>query len=290
MKVLLSGATGFIGGHLRPELEAAGHEVLTVGRGANSDFDWSDEGLKRGVGAVDGIVHLAGESLFARRWTASQKAVLKSSRTETTRRLADLATELDKDFLITASAVGYYGPSDAENLTEEAPQGDDFLAELCGEWERAADLARQSSVRVATIRIGVVIGTDGGALKRMLLPFRLGLGGPLGSGKQAFPWIHIDDLVRLFRYTIENKNTSGVYNGTSPNPVSMGKFAKTLGRVLHRPAIFPVPSFVLKLLLGEISTILLTGQRPIPKRAMEAGFELRYPHLEPALHELLDGK
>ncbi len=290
MKVLLSGASGFIGGHLRRELEAAAHEVLTVGRGANSDFDWSDEGLEQGVGAVDGIVHLAGESLFARRWTVSQKAVLKSSRTETTRRLADLATELDKDFLITASAVGYYGPSDAEYLTEEAPQGDDFLAELCGEWEHAADLARQSSVRVATIRIGVVIGTDGGFLKRMLLPFRLGLGGPLGSGKQALPWIHIDDLVRLFRYTIENNNTAGVYNGTSPNPVSMGKFAKALGRVLHRPAIFPVPSFVLKLLLGEISTILLTGQRPIPKRAIEAGFELRYPNLEPALHELLDGK
>ena len=211
---------------------------------------------------------------------------MRTSRIDSTRRLADLAVELEKRFLITASAVGFYGPSDAERLTEDAPKGKDFVADLCFEWERAADPARQSPVRVASVRLGVVLGTDGGALQRMLLPFKLGLGGPIGDGKQGFPWIHVGDLCSLFRFLVENEQASGVFNGTAPQPVSMGEFARALGKALHRPAFMPAPALALKLLLGEASSILLTGQRPVPERALTAGFHFRYPNVEAALSDL----
>jgi len=287
LNILLSGASGFVGAHLRQTLEARGHQVASLGRGSNSDFNWSEESLRAGVASVDGIVHLAGENLFARRWSAAQKEVLRKSRIETTARLANLAAELKKDFLIQASAVGYYGPSAAPGLTEEAPPADDFVAQLCVDWEAANQPARDAGVRVAWVRTGVVLGVEGGALQRMLTPFKLGLGGPIGNGKQGFPWIHVQDLANLFCFLVETPGSSGAYNGTAPGGLSMGAFAKCLGRVLKRPAILPVPGFALRILLGEAACILTTGQLPIPERAQQAGFVFEHPEVEPALRELL---
>lgn len=236
---------------------------------------------------MDGIVHLAGENLFARRWSSKQKEVLRKSRIESTDQLARLAAELEKDFLIQTSAVGYYGHSDAPGLKEDAPAGDDFVARLCVDWEAANQPAREAGVRVAWVRTGVVLGVEGGALQRMLTPFKLGLGGPLGNGEQGFPWIHVQDLANLFTFLVENPSCSGAFNGTAPGGLSMGAFAKCLGRVLKRPAVLPVPAIALRIILGEAASILTTGQLPIPARAREAGFVFEHPEVEPALRELL---
>ena len=290
MKVLLSGASGFVGSHLRQELEVAGHQVKSLGRGPRADYGWSDEALREGVNATDGIIHLAGENLFAKRWSKKQKHILRKSRIESTRRLAKLAARFDKAFMINASAVGYYGACGQEPLGEDAPQGTGFVAQLCADWEAAADPARSAGVRVACIRIGVVLGNGGGALQRMLTPFRLGLGGPIGSGQQSFPWIHIEDLARLFRFLLESPEATGAYNGTAPNGLPMGEFAKLLGKQLKRPAVLPMPAFALRLLLGEAAKILLTGQRHVPNRALESGFQFNFTQLEPALEDLLRAK
>ena len=285
MKVLLTGATGFFGGHLTRHLEAAGHEVLPVSRTPGLGCDWSEESLRRGVAETDAVVNLAGENLFARRWNAGQKERLRASRIEGTRRLAALLAERERGVLINASAVGYYGPRDATPVDEGGAAGDDFLARLCADWEAAA--AAPESVRVAIVRIGVILGADDGALKRMLLPFRLGLGGPVGSGQQPFPWIHVDDLARLFLFLLERDDLLGVFNGTAPGGVSAAELARALGKALHRPALFPVPGFVLKVALGEVSSVLLTGQNVTPKRALDSGFEFRFPEVDAALGDLL---
>ncbi len=287
MKILLTGATGFVGSALKARLEAAGHEVLTVSRGPSGDHDWSPESLAAGVEACDGIVHLAGAGIFDKRWSDSYKREMVDSRVETTRRLGALAAEKGCKVFVTASAVGYYGASDTEGLDETAPPGDDFLARLCVEWESAADAARAAHIRTACVRIGVVLGPDGGALKQMLTPFKLGVGGPIGSGRQWMSWIHLDDLCALFQRVVEDEDWQGAYNGTAPNPHRMKDFAKTLGRVLRRPAFLPTPGFAMKLLLGEVADVLLTGQHVVPRRALEGGFTFRFPDLESALRELV---
>jgi len=286
MKVLLTGATGFVGTHLAKKLAGAGHEVLPVSRKAGAGFDWSEESLRRGVDAADAIINLAGENLFAKRWNAAQKQVLWSSRVEGTTALARLAAQLEPGCLLSASAVGWYGPSDDRELDEHSPRGNDFLAELCLDWEAATEAAVEAGVRTAIVRIGVVLGKGGGALARMLPPFRLGLGGPLGNGRQWMSWIHVDDLCGLFLFLLEHERASGVFNATAPEPVTMRDLSRTLAGVLHRPAFFPVPAPVLKLALGEVSSILLTGQRVKPKRALEAGYRFAYPELEGALRQI----
>ena len=290
MKVLLTGASGFIGSHLSKHLVAAGHEVLPVSRHAASGegtFDRSDASLARGVQQADAVVHLAGENLFDRRWTSRQKDVLRSSRTELTGKLARLVASRKPACFISSSAVGYYGDSTDAHFTESSPRGRSFLAELCGEWEAATLPATNAGVRTAIMRTGVVIGQGGGALAKMLLPFKLGIGGPLGSGRQWLSWIHIDDLVSLFKFLLDNPGASGAFNATAPQPVTMKTFASALGRALHRPALFPVPGTVLKLALGEVADVLLTGQYVEPQHARDAGFAFRFSGIDAALRDVV---
>jgi len=288
MKILLTGASGFIGTHLTKRLVGAGHEVLSVGRRAtpgHAAFDWSDASLTRGVQQADAVVHLAGENLFDRRWTARQKAILRSSRTELTGKLARLIALRKPSCFISSSAVGYYGDSPDAHFTESSPRGRGFLADLCGEWEAATLPASEAGVRTAIVRTGVVLGQGGGALAKMLLPFKLGIGGPLGSGRQWLSWIHIDDLISLFQFLLEKPCASGAFNATAPQPVTMKTFASALGRSLHRPAIFPVPGPMLKLALGEVADVLLTGQYVEPRRASDAGFVFRFAGIDGALRD-----
>jgi uncharacterized protein len=290
MKVLLTGASGFIGSHLSKYLVAAGHQVLPVSRHAASGegtFDWSDASLARGVQQADAVVHLAGENLFDRRWTSRQKDVLRSSRTELTGKLARLIASRKPACFISSSAVGYYGDSTDARFTESSPRGRSFLAELCGEWEAATLPATNAGVRTAIVRTGVVIGQGGGALAKMLLPFKLGIGGPLGSGRQWLSWIHIDDLVSLFQFLLDNPGASGAFNATAPQPVTMKTFASALGRALHRPTLFPVPGLVLKLALGEVADVLLTGQYVEPRHASDSGFAFRFASIDAALRDVL---
>jgi uncharacterized protein len=283
MQVLLTGATGFIGSRLSQRLDSAGHAVLPISRQPGAAFDWSDASLARGVERSDAIVNLAGENLFAKRWSPERKQELWSSRVENTRRLARLAARRKPHCFFSASAVGYYGPHGDEELREDAPRGEGFLAELCADWEAATQSATDAGVRTVVGRFGVVLGRGGGALQQMLTPFKLGVGGPLGNGRQWMSWIHVEDLLDLIVFALEEPKARGVYNVTAPHPVTMREFARTLGRVLHRPAFFPVPAPLLRLAVGEVADVLLTGQRVIPYRAMEAGFRFEHPEVEGAL-------
>jgi len=289
MKVLLSGASGFIGSHLSKRLKAQGHQVLRLGR-QSMDFNWSEESLQRGVSQADAVIHLAGENLFGKRWSVEQKRALRASRTETTRKLAQFVAQRKPDCFISGSAVGYYGPSTTERFNEASPHGRDFLAGVCNDWEAATSAATDAGVRTAIVRTGVVLGLDGGALQKMLPPFRFGLGGPLGDGRQWVSWVHIDDLVSLFVYLMQQPRAKGVFNGTAPNPVTMKQFASSLGRALHRPAIFPVPAPILRLALGEVADILLTGQWVEPRRTLESGFEFKFDDVDQALVDIVRKK
>jgi uncharacterized protein (TIGR01777 family) len=287
MKVLLTGGTGFVGTRLRPALEKAGHEVRVVSRKPGADFDWSPGSIRRGVGETDAIVHLAGEGIADRRWTAARKRALVESRVGTTRLLAEAAAERKPRCFLCASAVGYYGPSEAPGLTEDAPAGDDFLAKICVAWEASASAARAAGVRVATLRQGIVLHPAGGALGKMLPPFRMFVGGPVGTGEQWVSWIHMSDLAALVLFVLARDDASGPFNATAPQPVRMRDFARAIGRALHRPSVVPVPSLVPRLLLGEGADVLLTGQHVVPRRATEAGFRFSFPEIDPALRDLL---
>jgi len=287
MKVLITGASGFIGSRLSVRLEKAGHRVLPVSRRPGSGYDWSDQSLAKGIQEADAVIHLAGENLFGKRWSDAQKQVLRSSRTEGTKKLSALIAEQKPACFISASAVGYYGPHDHTHLNEGSPRGNDFLSGICVDWEAATQAATTAGVRTAIVRTGVVLGLGGGALAKMLPPFKLGLGGPLGSGKQWVSWIHIDDLLSLFLFILENPAASGVFNGTAPQPVTMKVFAKSLGRALHRPAVFPVPAPMLRLALGEVADILLTGQYVEPRHALEMGFQFQFTDIDGAIADIV---
>ncbi len=286
MKVLLTGATGFVGSRLSRVLSKSGHTVLEVSRRPGAAYDWSDASLARGVRESDAIVHLAGENLFAKRWSAKQKQLLWSSRYDSTRKLAELAAARKSTAFVSTSAVGYYGASDDTPLHEGSPRGAGFLAELCADWEAATQAAAEAGVRTCTVRTGVVLGHGGGALAKMLPIFKMGVGGRLGDGKQWVSWIHVDDLVALYVRLLEERKCNGLYNGTAPEPVTMNDFARAIGRAWHRPAVFPTPAPMLRLALGEVADILLTGQRVLPRRALEAGFVFGHPTLAGALGEL----
>ena len=295
MNYLITGATGFIGSHLVNALLAAGHRVNYLGRQRSKTFDsraafhcWSpgEKPPLNSVPRLDAVIHLAGEPI-AQRWTEEVKKRIRDSRVAGTRDLVSGIAELKHKpaTLVCASAVGYYGNRGDEILTEQSRRGSGFLAGVCEQWEQEAHRAQEFGLRVVCVRIAVVLGHGGGALQKMLTPFRLGLGGELGSGRQWMPWIHIDDLVRLFIFAGENSSVSGVLNGASPNPATNAEFTREFAAVLHRPAPWTVPGFALKLGLGEMADALLDSARVLPKATEEAGFRFERVELRKALEE-----
>lgn len=296
MRVVLAGATGFIGTKLCTNLLAAGHEVTALTRTPARRQTGLPEGVRlagwpEAVQAVDGsdaLVNLAGENV-AQRWSAAAKERIVASRLRAVEALHDAVARSGAtrrpSVLVNASAVGYYGSHADEELDEESPPGDDFLAGLCVAWEAAARRLEELGLRVVRLRIGLVLGR-GGALAKMLPPFKAFAGGPLGSGRQWVSWIHLDDLVGLILWALADPRVSGPLNATAPAPVRMRELATALGKALSRPSLVPVPAFVLKAVLGEMSGMLLDGQRVLPRRAQELGFPFRHRDVLGALHDL----
>jgi uncharacterized protein len=304
MKVFITGGTGFVGFHLVQRLVELGHEVTVISRSAATSRTMSP-----GVSLVEGnpgipgpwqeivpehevIINLAGRSIFTL-WTRKARREILDSRVSITRNVVDAMQSARKgSLLISTSAVGYYGSSrDDKELDEDSPPGDGFLAEVGRVWEAEARRAEQFGVRVVTCRFGVVLGKKGGALEKMTPVFRYWLGSPLGSGKQWFSWIHLEDILGIMGFLIENRELSGPINATAPQPVRNKELTETLARVLGKPLILPaVPGFVLRILLGEFGSVLLEGQRVIPRRLLNAGYRFRFAILEDALQDLIGNK
>ena len=278
MNVALTGASGFIGRELTKQLTAAGHMVRAISLRTTLPPD--------ALAGVNAVVHLAGEPV-AQRWAASARERILRSRVEGTRALVAAMRAHPPQVLISASAVGYYGSRGDEILTESSPPADDFLGRLAVAWETEAQAAEPLGVRVARLRLGMVLGKGGGALDRMIVPFKLGVGGRLGSGNQWMSWIYIDDLIALIAFLMKESTVRGVFNATSPFPVTNREFTKALAEAVHRPAILPVPSFALKLMFGEMSGIMLASQRAFPDAAQRAGFVFNHPDIFEALARTL---
>ncbi len=298
-RVVVTGGTGFVGRALVERLVARGDDVIVLGRRADdprasggarslvwtpgADGPWGD--------VVDGaaaVVHLAGDPVMGGRWTAEKKRQIMSSRVDSTRALVSAMRRASAGppVFVCASAVGYYGARAPDDVVDEtAPPGDDFLATVCRAWEDAAVEAEPLGVRVVRARLGIVLGRGGGPLAEMLPAFRRYVGGPLGSGEQVMPWVHLDDVVGLLLRALDDTSWSGPFNATSPNPSSMRDFAAALGHALRRPSLLRVPAFALKVALGEAAQVVLTGQRAVPRRALDAGYEFRFDGLEAALRE-----
>ncbi len=295
MKILVTGSTGLIGSALLPHLTAAGHSVARIVRHAAQpgEVHWdpaSGHIDSAGLEGHDAVVHLAGHNIAAGRWTASVKEKIRSSRVTGTTLLAEALARLSQPpkVLVCSSAIGYYGDRGDEPLTEESPPGNDFLSQVAVEWENATRPAEDRGVRVVRLRTGIVLSPKGGALARMLTPFRLGVGGRVGSGRQWWSWISMDDLLDVYRLALTTEPLRGPVNAVAPNPLTNAEFTKVLGRVLSRPTLFPAPAFMLKLVLGEMAeALLLASTRVVPARLAAAGFAFRYPELEPALRHLL---
>lgn len=292
MHVLITGGTGFIGRELCKTLFMAGHSATVLTRNTATPPLPGVRliGQLDAAQGIDAVVNLAGEPLADGRWNEARKQAFRDSRIGTTQKLLSWMEMLAARprVLVSGSAIGYYGASDDSLLSEAAPPGEDFAATLCRDWETEALKARALGVRVCTLRTGIVLATDGGALARMLPPFKLGAGGPMGSGEQWMSWIVRSDLVQLICWLLQNDAASGAYNGVAPVPVINRVFARTLGATLKRPAVLTTPAFALKLLFGEMAeSLLLSGQRVVPSRAEAEGFTFGYRELQPALHELL---
>lgn len=296
MKVAISGVSGLVGSALRESLTNDGHEVIAISRRSSlpplKTLTWDVENGRfdaSGLENVDVVVHLAGEPV-AQRWNDERKQAIRDSRVDSARLLVEGLKSLKNPpkLLASASAVGFYGDGGDTELDESAPPGTGFLPDVCQEWEKATMEALGVGIRATSIRTGIVLSTKGGALPQMLLPFKLGVGGPVGTGSQWMPWIHIDDIVGAYRFVIDNDDLVGAVNGTAPNPVTNAEFSKALGRALHRPAFLPAPAFGLKILFGEMSEILLEGQRAIPKKLLTAGYEFKYPEVGAALKDVIE--
>ncbi|HVH26288.1 MAG TPA: TIGR01777 family oxidoreductase [Vicinamibacterales bacterium] len=296
MKVVIAGGTGFLGRPLAASLTAEGHEVVVLTRGdqprqaQHRTITWSPDGNPTGwVGEIDGsdvVVNLAGESIAGRRWSPEQKQRILESRIRATRSLVAAVERASRrpHTFVSGSAVGFYGPHGDDIVTEETPAGSDFLADVCMQWETEARRAVSSRTRVVCIRTGLVLARDGGALSAMLLPFKIGAGGPLGSGRQYWPWIHREDWLGLIEWIVRHDQVTGAVNATGPEPVTNAVFARELGRALHRPSLIPTPAFALRLMLGEMADgLLLTGQRAVPSKADALGFSFKYRRVETAL-------
>ncbi|PSB34494.1 TIGR01777 family protein [filamentous cyanobacterium Phorm 46] len=305
MKVAIAGATGFVGSRLVERLHSEGHSVLVLARDSErarrvfpasaypnleivaytpaESGDWQNS-----IAGTGGVVNLAGVPIAEEKWTAARKQAILDSRKLTTAKLVEaIALANPKpSVLVSTSAIGYYGTSETAEFDETSPAGDDFLAAVCQEWEAAAQPVKDLGTRLAILRFGIVMGM-GGALAKMLPPFKLFAGGPIGTGKQWFSWIHRDDVVNLILYALQNPQIEGVLNATAPNPVRMNEFCETLGAVLQRPSWLPVPAFALEFLLGDGAKVVLEGQKVLPKRTLASGFQYQYPNLKSALEEIL---
>jgi len=280
MHIAISGASGFVGRRLIEGLEPGKHTVVRLGRDAGRDLPRDSP--------LDAVVHLAGEPV-AQRWSDMAKARIRDSRIIGTRNLVRGMGERKSrpPVLVCASAVGYYGDRGDQLLDESAAPADDFLAGVCRDWESEADRAQELGIRVVKIRIGVVLGKGGGAMAKMLTPFRLGLGARLGNGKQWMSWVHLDDVVGMIRFAIEQESARGAWNGTAPNPVTNAEFTRQLASAVHRPAWFVAPEFLLRLGAGDMAQMLYFSQRCIPAAPLAAGYLFRYPDLGPALQSVV---
>lgn len=299
--VLVAGGTGFIGAALCERLMGAGFNVTVLTRNkrrnmprlhyvtwAPKDMETASTLLAPLIAQHRAIVNLAGKSIASGRWNDRVKRRILDSRLQATQALVrgiELAAR-KPELLINASAVGYYGSSDGGAMTEANPPGEDFLASVCRQWEQAAQQAETTGIRVIRLRIGVVLGRGGGALAKMILPFKLGLGGPLGSGRQKMSWIHLDDLTRMIGWLLVQSKLSGAVNAVAPNAATNREFSKTLAGVLHRPCLLRAPAFVIRLALGEASDLLLGGQDVRPQAVLDGGFRFQYPELKSALSQL----
>ncbi len=305
MKIVAAGASGFVGGPLCAALIGAGHSVTILSRQPErarqtlpagvTAMGWDPRRVEGAwvdaVGGADALVNLAGESIASERWSTQRKARLVASRLESTGALVQAIEQAPGDrrpkVLVNASAIGYYGDRGDEALTEESPAGQDFLGQLCLDWETAARRGEAFGVRVVTLRLGLVVG-PGGALEVLARPFRFFAGGPVGSGRQWVSWIHVDDVAHLILFALEQESVSGPLNGTTPNPVRMRDLAATVGQVLHRPSWAPVPAFVLRIALGELAdALLLRSQHVLPTATLAAGYEFRHPDLQETLRSVL---
>lgn len=306
MHALITGGSGLIGTALTKALLANDHRVTILTRQQNPSLPegavaqlWNGktpEGWAHLVSEVDAVVNLAGENLAGQgplptRWTESRKQVIRQSRIAAGQALVqaiDGATKLPQ-VLVQASGIGYYGTTGDEPIDEEVSAGTDFLAKLAVDWEASTSPVEDKGVRRVIIRTGAVLSVNGGALPKLLLPYRMFVGGPVGSGRQFLPWIHIDDEVDAIRFLIDQTSAEGAFNLCAPSPVINREFGNVLGRVMNRPSLLPVPAFILRALLGEVADVVLEGQRAFPKRLQSLGYKFRFPELEPALRDLLSG-
>jgi uncharacterized protein (TIGR01777 family) len=297
MKVTITGATGLLGRRLVSALKERGDEVTVLSR--NPDRARESLGVEahawdplagpapaEALSGRDAVVHLAGENV-AQRWTSKSKRAIRESRETGTRNLVAGMRTADPrpGVLVSSSAVGYYGKHGDEVVDESTPAGDGFLAEVCIAWEREARAAEELGMRVVTIRTGVVLDADGGALGKMLTPFKLGAGGPVAGGDQYMPWIHAEDVAGIYLAALDGDDWRGPVNAGAPEPVTNREFSRALGRALHRPAVAPIPGFALRVLYGDMAEIVTEGQRAVPKRALELGYEFRHPDLDAALRD-----
>lgn len=305
MRVFVTGGTGLVGSRLlrrlaerkdeavvltrRPEAARAklGTSCTIVAGDPMQTGDWMNA-----VADCDAVIHLAGENVFARRWSEDFKKLLRDSRVQSTQHVVEALARRPQTaagqpkVLVNASAIGWYGPHGDEELAESDPPGNDTLARLCVEWEAAAHAAEQHGIRVAIVRVGIVLDKNGGALAQMLTPFKLGVGGKVGSGNQWMSWIHNEDLVSLFLLPLDNTAAAGPLNGTAPHPVTNKQFSKALGSALHRPSFMPTPGFALRIMLGEVAEVITSGQRVLPRRPLELGYTYKFPELGPALQDI----
>jgi len=301
MKILITGGTGFVGTQLTSRLLQDGHEVTILSRSAKRSGE-----VPRGISYLQGdptqkgswqeamknheaVINLAGASIFAK-WTEEHKKAIRESRVNTTRNIVEgIPSHPQRPFtLFSTSAVGYYGFCGDEELTEGSPNGNDFLARIASEWEGEALKAREKGARVVITRFGIVMGEKGGALSQMIPLFKKYIGGPIGSGKQWFSWVHIKDLSEAFAFLLKHPEISGPVNVCAPNPVRNKDLAKALGKVLHRPSFMPAPGFMVKLVLGEFGSVILEGQKVIPKRLLDSGFTFQYPEIDKALQGIVE--
>ncbi len=294
MNIAITGATGFVGSRLVSRLSEQGHSLTLLSRRpdrAKQQFpqakviDYGGDTWQSALNGCDAVVNLAGEPIAEKRWSPDQKQQILESRSRTTQVLAAAIAQANPrpSVLVNASAIGFYGTSETATFDESSPSGDDFLAQVCRDWEAAA---AEAQVRLVVLRLGIVVG-PGGAIAKMVPPFRAFAGGPIGTGNQWFSWVHYDDVVSLIIKAIETPAMSGVYNATAPNPVTMAQVCTALGEVIDRPSWLPVPGFALDLLLGEGAKLVLEGQKVLPKRTIESGFEFAYPEIKGALKQFL---